>query len=200
VSVAQEEYTRDGRLIKGGVATKREALVSKYVEDIFVNGHNTVWGSYFHKGAFRWGYADDHSLIHNSYCTGENGQKLNDETNETKYGTGVAGSIALLQAREMLKAIPNAKQKSTRNSILQVKMSKLYGEADQKAVLDKAKVDAALRQLDTTDENIQAKCQYNSLNADIEVTEEDMEAYRVRKKQRNDPMTAIGGEILLEYK
>jgi pre-mRNA-processing factor SLU7 len=53
----------DGLLIKGGVATKREALISKYQEDIFINGHTTVWGSFFHKGAFRWGYADDHSLI-----------------------------------------------------------------------------------------------------------------------------------------
>jgi pre-mRNA-processing factor SLU7 len=110
VSVTQEQYTSDGRLIKGSITVKREALVSKYQEDIFINGHTSVWGSYFHKGAFRWGYADDHSLIRNSYCTGENGRIVNDEANEITYGTGIAGSAALAQAREMMKNIPTIKQ------------------------------------------------------------------------------------------
>ena len=87
------------------------ALKSKYEEDVFINGHTTVWGSYFHKGAFRWGYADDHSLMKKSYCTGENGRKANDEANEMRYGTGVAGSAALAQAREMLKSIPTEERK-----------------------------------------------------------------------------------------
>jgi hypothetical protein len=39
----------DGCLIKGGVTLKREALVSKYQEDIFINGHTTVWDYTFIK-------------------------------------------------------------------------------------------------------------------------------------------------------
>mmetsp|Transcript_20996 Transcript_20996/g.31106 ORF Transcript_20996/g.31106 Transcript_20996/m.31106 type:complete len:632 (-) Transcript_20996:2541-4436(-) len=197
VSVVQEEYTRDGRLIKGGVATKREALISKYQEDVFVNGHKTVWGSYFHKGGFRWGYADDHSLIRNSYCTGENGRRVNDEANEMKYGTGVAGSAALAQAREMLKAIPSAERKSAEHSRLA--NSKLYGEANQKTVFDEEKVDAALQKA-AKENSTENKRKYNSLSADVDITEEDMEAYRLRKGSRNDPMAKIASDALLEYK
>ena len=197
VSVTQEEYTRDGRLIKGGVAVKREALISKYQEDIFVNGHKTVWGSYFHKGAFRWGYTDDHSLIRNSYCTGENGRKVNDEANEMKYGTGVAGSAALAQAREMLKAIPAAERKAAENS--GPKGSKLYGEADQNVTFDKDKLDAALKKVDKDQDEDGKKRKYNSVDAEVDVTEEQMEAYRMRKEQKSDPMAKISSDELLDY-
>jgi hypothetical protein len=40
----------------------------------------------FHKGAWMWGYADDHSLLKQSYCTGETGR--------IAYGTGQAVSLA----------------------------------------------------------------------------------------------------------
>ena len=85
---------------------KQVPLKSKYEEDIHINGHTAVWGSYFHIGAFAWGYADDHSLIKNSYGTGLNGRKANDQALLFQYGTGVAGSAALAQARTMLKAMP----------------------------------------------------------------------------------------------
>jgi pre-mRNA-processing factor SLU7 len=196
VSVTQEEYTMDGRLIKGGVATKREALISKYQEDIFINGHTTVWGSFFHKGAFRWGYADDHSLIRNSYCTGENGRRVNDEANEMKYGTGVAGSAALAQAREMLKSIPSAERKAADNAV--IKGSKLYGEADPNTTFDKDKLDVALKKLEKDDDGVK-KRKYNSVDAEVDVTEEQMEAYRMRKGRASDPMAKIRSDELLDY-
>ena len=197
VSVVQEEYTRDGRRIKGGVVLKRAALISKYNEDVFVNGHTTVWGSYFHKGAFRWGYADDHSLIRNSYCTGENGRKVNDEANELKYGTGVAGSAALAQAREMLKSIPAAERKPLEST--NFKGSKLYGEAERDVKLDKDRLEAALRKVDNDRADSDKKRKYNSFNADVDVTEEEMEAYRIRKEQKSDPMAKISSDELLHY-
>ena len=39
---------------------------SKYVEDVLGHNHSAIWGSYFDKRAFRWGYADDHSTTLNS--------------------------------------------------------------------------------------------------------------------------------------
>jgi pre-mRNA-processing factor SLU7 len=125
VSTMTEEYSRDGRLIKGGSGgtggeAKLRPIETKYEEDVFTNGHSTVWGSYFHKGAFQWGYADDHSMMKNSYCTGETGRLVNDEANEMQYGTGKAGTAALAQARGMLKAIPKidaAKSHSTATTI-----------------------------------------------------------------------------------
>ncbi|KAK3695543.1 Pre-mRNA-splicing factor slu-7 [Podospora appendiculata] len=62
------EYDEAG-LIKG--ASKKVAK-SKYAEDVLVNNHTSVWGSWW--SDFRWGYACCHSLSKNSYCTGEQGR------------------------------------------------------------------------------------------------------------------------------
>lgn len=200
VSITEEEYAPDGRLIKGSATVKRVALKSKYEENVYINGHTTVWGSYFHRGAFLWGYADDHSLMKNSYCTGENGRIANDEANEMRYGTGVSGSAALAQAREMLKAIPTGERKT---GVAPPAMSKLYGEADQNAKFDKDKLDQALKKLDQSREEATAdrKRKYNSMNAQVDVTEEEMEAYRMRKDRGADPMAKLASsDEILDYK
>ena len=212
-SIAQEEYTRDGRLVRpgeGGAAAasrKMANLKSKYEEDVYINGHTSVWGSYFHKGAFAWGYADDHSLMKNAYCTGAAGRAANDEANEMRYGTGAAGSAAMAQAREMLKAVPAAERTAAAAAAAAAKPSgsKMYGEANQHADLDKAKVRAALRKAAEEDANNggdDKKRKYNSISADgIDVTEEEMEAFRLRKERSDDPMAKLANsDELLEYK
>jgi pre-mRNA-processing factor SLU7 len=204
VSVQEERYTRDGRLKADGSKSKQNMnLKSKYEEDVFSNGHETVWGSYFHKGAFRWGYGDDHSLMRNSYCTGANGQVANDEANEMKYGTGVAGSAALAQAREMLKAIPPTERTSNGANSLRPTSSKMYGEANQFAEIDQEKVKEALMKQKEDNQEVgdDKKRKYNSMNATNDITEEEMEAYRLKKDRGDDPMTklASSGE-LLQYK
>ena len=45
--------------------------MSKYVEDVHVNNHTAVWGSWWRE--FHWGYACCRSTVKNSYCTGEQG-------------------------------------------------------------------------------------------------------------------------------
>ncbi|KAH0497185.1 hypothetical protein TgHK011_004514 [Trichoderma gracile] len=62
------EYDEAG-LIKG--APLRGAK-SKYAEDVLINNHTSVWGSWWSN--FKWGYACCHSFIKNSYCTGEEGK------------------------------------------------------------------------------------------------------------------------------
>ncbi|KAK4232293.1 putative pre-mRNA-splicing factor slu-7 [Podospora fimiseda] len=64
------EYDEAG-LIKGA---PRKAASSKYPEDVFLNNHTSVWGSWW--SDFKWGYACCHSLVKNSYCTGETGKQL----------------------------------------------------------------------------------------------------------------------------
>ena len=68
----QEEYVEYSRL--GNVVHGQEKAVakSKYEEDVFVNNHTSVWGSYWSEG--QWGYACCHSLVKLSYCTGEAGK------------------------------------------------------------------------------------------------------------------------------
>jgi pre-mRNA-processing factor SLU7 len=213
VSIAQEEYTRDGRLVRpgeGGAASSKKManLKSKYEEDVYVNGHTTVWGSYFHKGAFAWGYADDHSLMRNAYCTGAAGRAANDEANEMRYGTGAAGSAAMAQAREMLKAVPAAERTAAAAAAAAAAKpsgSKMYGEANQHANLDKAKVRSALRKAAEQDESNEEdvrKRKYNSISSDgMDVTEEEMEAFRLRRERSDDPMAKLANnDGLLEYK
>ncbi|KAK4125096.1 hypothetical protein N657DRAFT_570574 [Parathielavia appendiculata] len=63
------EYDEAG-LIKGA---PRKAAKSKYPEDVFINNHTSVWGSWW--SDFKWGYACCHSIVKNSYCTGEMGKQ-----------------------------------------------------------------------------------------------------------------------------
>jgi pre-mRNA-processing factor SLU7 len=207
VSVESAQYSKDGRLLKGAASKKGATPVaqkSKYQEDIFINGHSTVWGSYFHIGAFQWGYADDHSLMKNSYCTGEAGRIANDEANEMRYGTGVAGSAALAQARGMLKAMSRGPNGGDGNSKFEPpsSRSKLYGEADVSAKVDQKRLKELMKKMDKNDAESKDDRQrgYNSLKTDVDVTEEDMEAYRLRKERGDDPMAKISSTELLNYK
>lgn len=52
------EYSRSGRIIKGA---EKEVIRSKYEEDIYINNHTSVWGSYWKDG--QWGYKCCHSFI-----------------------------------------------------------------------------------------------------------------------------------------
>ncbi|KAL2017598.1 hypothetical protein VTK56DRAFT_1918 [Thermocarpiscus australiensis] len=67
------EYDEAG-LIKGA---PRKAAKSKYPEDVFINNHTSVWGSWW--SDFKWGYACCHSFVKNSYCTGEVGKQASKE-------------------------------------------------------------------------------------------------------------------------
>eukprot|EP00551_Chaetoceros_affinis_P004233 CAMPEP_0203663270 /NCGR_PEP_ID=MMETSP0090-20130426/914_1 /ASSEMBLY_ACC=CAM_ASM_001088 /TAXON_ID=426623 /ORGANISM="Chaetoceros affinis, Strain CCMP159" /LENGTH=617 /DNA_ID=CAMNT_0050526155 /DNA_START=241 /DNA_END=2094 /DNA_ORIENTATION=+ len=201
VTVKEEHYSRDGRAKSGaGLAKTYTNQKSKYEEDVFMNGHTTVWGSYFHKGAFRWGFADDHSLMKSSYCTGATGRAANDEANEMRYGNGVAGSAALAQAREILKAMPKT-DKASSLSKARPTSSQHYGEADQFAELDQDKVKEALKKNEQTKKTGGSKRKYNSVDAEVDVTAEEMEAYRLKKERADDPLAKLAeSEEILEYK
>ncbi|CAO3600370.1 unnamed protein product [Absidia cylindrospora] len=62
------EYSRTGRVIKG---QEKAQARSKYEENVFVNNHHSVWGSYWADG--KWGYQCCRSFMKNSYCTGQAG-------------------------------------------------------------------------------------------------------------------------------
>ena len=63
------EYSRHGTIIKGAEKAK---IKSRYEEDVYLNNHTSVWGSYWHEG--QWGYKCCHSFIKESYCTGMAGR------------------------------------------------------------------------------------------------------------------------------
>jgi pre-mRNA-processing factor SLU7 len=74
------EYDESGG-IKGAPKVKPK---SKYPEDVFINNHTSVWGSWWKD--FKWGYACCHSTVKNSYCTGEEGKAAYDEAEQRRLG------------------------------------------------------------------------------------------------------------------
>lgn len=74
------EYDETGA-VKG--APKAE-VKSKYPENVFLNNHTSVWGSWWSN--FQWGFACCHSTIKNSYCTGEEGKLAFEEANKIRSG------------------------------------------------------------------------------------------------------------------
>ncbi|KAI6081245.1 Pre-mRNA splicing Prp18-interacting factor-domain-containing protein [Hypoxylon rubiginosum] len=77
------EYDESG-LIKGA---PRASAKSKYAEDVHVNNHTSVWGSWWSN--FQWGYACCHSFIKNSYCTGEEGKQAWEAAEKQRLGANL---------------------------------------------------------------------------------------------------------------
>lgn len=74
------EYDESGG-IKGVPKVKPK---SKYPEDVLVNNHTSVWGSWWKD--FKWGYACCHSTVKNSYCTGDEGKEAFEEAERRRTG------------------------------------------------------------------------------------------------------------------
>lgn len=91
-----KEYSIDGR-------EKNEAIMAvrstKYEEDVYINNHTSVWGSYFNKSKMAWGYACCHSTMRNSYCTGMAGRAAQD-TASTSSSRGAEVAAMLKSAKD----------------------------------------------------------------------------------------------------
>ncbi|KZV81228.1 hypothetical protein EXIGLDRAFT_779959 [Exidia glandulosa HHB12029] len=185
------EYSRTGQVVRGSERVKAR---SKYPEDVFINNHTAVWGSFYDKTAGKWGFACCHSFIHVSYCAGQAGIEA-----------AAASSAANLlradserhapepsRAAEAAKMPPPAGKKSR------------VGETDPK--LDQEKLDAALREErkrrnrpaddDAEGDSRDKRRKYNSFQGGQDVTEEEMEAYRMTKVSSEDPMANYRDEDL----
>jgi len=64
-------YNRLGKVIEG---QEKKHVKSKYIEDEYVQNHTSVWGSFWTNG--KWGYQCCHSLVKQSYCTGDAGKSV----------------------------------------------------------------------------------------------------------------------------
>jgi len=88
------EYDESGA-IKGA---PKAIAKSKYPEDVLINNHTSVWGSWWSN--FKWGYACCHSMVKNSYCTGEEGKKAFEEADRLRTG-GVLEGVEEASNREI---------------------------------------------------------------------------------------------------
>lgn len=205
------EYSRHGTLLKGQEKAKAK---SKYEEDVFLSNHRTVWGSYWKEG--RWGFRCCHSYVRGSYCTGEagkeaasvdimvpliSGENEDDEEEEEPKSLLEQHKETLLEERkqEERKRRKNKKKKDKKKRKRRHSTSSEEEDEEAKEAAEKAK---RLKEALETQERLtkeadrilaidERKRPYNSLKAFDnfkEPTEEEMEAYRMKRSRDMDPM------------
>jgi pre-mRNA-processing factor SLU7 len=91
------EYDESG-LIKGA---PKNVGKSKYAEDVLVNNHTSVWGSWW--STFQWGYACCHSFVKNSYCTGDDGKAALEASERQRMGAGLLEDVEQHEDTEVAK-------------------------------------------------------------------------------------------------
>jgi len=192
-SEAYAEYDAAGRLLRGA---ERAAPSSRWEEDVLVNNHTTVWGSWWAGGA--WGFACCRSTVRGSYCTGAAGIAAAATSNAL-----MAANVAAKEAADEGKRTAAAAAAAQGGRAQKPGGGVTWGsDVPSDVVLDAAKLAAALRAEDARvaaeaaraaaggDERKRA---YNSLSAvgggeGGAVTEEEMEAWRLKRARADDPM------------
>jgi pre-mRNA-processing factor SLU7 len=122
------EYDETGA-IRGA---PKKAVKSKYAEDVLVNNHKSIWGSWWHN--FVWGYACCHSTVKNSYCTGEEGKAAFED----------ARNMTFMEEPE----VPEAQN--------DVQVSENQGVENQKVNIDKRKRDLKALQQGVDEEELES--------------------------------------------
>ncbi|XP_029209163.1 pre-mRNA-splicing factor SLU7-like isoform X1 [Acropora muricata] len=181
------EFSRTGKVIRG---QEKAVAKSKYEEDVYTNNHTSVWGSYWQEG--RWGYACCHSFIRNSYCTGDAGKETSASRQRPQITEPLTNAAKMIQEAEQNgKTLMEIHQENRKKG---KKREKSVDEDDEES--KREKLNKALRKEERHQQEAERllaiderKRPYNSLKGDnLDVTEEELEAYRLRRQQQDDPM------------
>ncbi|TRY54751.1 hypothetical protein DNTS_031271, partial [Danionella cerebrum] len=188
------EYSRHGAVLKG---QEKAVACSKYEEDVLLNNHTCIWGSYWKDGF--WGYKCCHSMVKQSYCTGDAGKKVASNT-----CTPFEEDVEEAQTSEEPKTLLQLHQEKLKDK-KKKKKSKKHRDSDsssdeeddtkKKEKLKKA-LSAEEQRLKHVAEIMQIderKRPYNSLKEVREPTEEEMEAFRMKRCRPDDPMASFLG-------
>ncbi|KAI5474367.1 pre-mRNA-processing factor SLU7 [Pseudohyphozyma bogoriensis] len=181
------EYSRTGQIVKG---RERAKARSKYEEDVYPGNHSSVWGSYYSTTSGLWGYSCCHSTMKKSYCAGDAAKE--------SAAAHDGGGLGLLDGKM-----------EEQKSLMQLKAEKAEeenrpGKGKRKALeLDEG---AGRKRIDLGEGDVDGKLDRKKLDdilkgkggdrANKEVTEEDMEAYRMKRTQFEDPAAEFGEELL----
>ncbi|KIP05104.1 hypothetical protein PHLGIDRAFT_92581 [Phlebiopsis gigantea 11061_1 CR5-6] len=187
------EFSRTGQIVKG----KEKAKVkSKYAEDVYINNHTAIWGSFYDVATSQWGYACCHSTVHLSYCTGQAGidaAKASSAQNllasSSSAPSGSSGSTARTEAEA-----PSTQESSEdrRKKAEALFSKKRLGEGDLE--LDENKLAEAIK-AERKRKGRGGEQEYEwgtgkkrKAGESHEVTEEELEAYRMNRRMTDDPM------------
>lgn len=181
------EYDRMGRVVKGQEVKAK----SRYEEDVYLNNHTSVWGSWWKDGV--WGYACCHSTVKKSYCVGQTGEGAEAAAKEQLQKNMDRIQQAAEKPSEAGAVTDGGGDQKSRSLEMKGYSSGVWGdELPEGLVLDEEKVRAAMRRHDEGERNVETderKRGYNSLGGMHDgVTAEDMEAYRLKKQRADDPL------------
>ncbi|CAH7685422.1 Pre-mRNA splicing Prp18-interacting factor-domain-containing protein [Phakopsora pachyrhizi] len=213
------EYSRTGSVIKG---QERAKAKSKYDEDVYPGNHTSVWGSWFSTTKGIWGYSCCHSMTKQSYCTGRAG--IEAESREQDLEVDLSSKAQSVNSSNN-KSLIEEMEENIRRKAAEVAnfgrggKKRVYGDGDDSGrkereerleskkrisdlgevgKLDRNKLKKAIkderrRKLMDADQAYDAQ-----KNDDSELTEEQLEAYRLCKDLgHEDPMNDIKGDELL---
>lgn len=201
------EYARDGRIIKGA---EKPIIRSRYEEDVHPNNHSSVFGSYWNNG--RWGYKCCKSFLKNSYCCKQSiGAEIDAEAPSTS-------GLSNKEHEEEKKISDSERDKSTEkkdssqssdsdDSSSEEERKKKSKKRDRKRKKKKKQKDkrAEKKAKDKLQEALEAeekhlreydemmalderKRKYNSMYEAKAPTEEELEAYHIKRAREEDPM------------
>ncbi|XP_026849613.1 pre-mRNA-splicing factor Slu7 [Drosophila persimilis] len=204
------EYSRSGKVIKGVEKPKARSI---YEEDVYINNHTTVWGSFWNAG--RWGYKCCKSFIKNSYCVGmqepegysDHQQQSNSSVsavppetsadNETrvqeeppeKVASEADSAPSSESSTEEEEPEVHEKKKSKKKSKKREKKRKAKEQRKRKETKEMEAKEKAL----TTEKNIQEdlddrKRPYNSMYDVKAPTEDEIEEWKRKRPRAEDPM------------
>ncbi|EIN11897.1 pre-mRNA-splicing factor SLU7 [Punctularia strigosozonata HHB-11173 SS5] len=188
------EYSRTGQVVKGRERIKAK---SKYAEDVYINNHTAVWGSWYDISSGTWGYACCHSTVHASYCAGQAGiEATRASTAQHLLSNAPASSSPPPRAKPLIDDQPSSSSKDIgkdaedrrRRAEAAFSSKKRLGEGELE--FDREKLSRAINEekkrkgRDTDGDEREGKRKKDT----TEVSEEDLEAYRMTRRMTEDPM------------
>ncbi|XP_052754839.1 pre-mRNA-splicing factor Slu7 [Galleria mellonella] len=203
-------YNRDGTLAHGA---EKQLAKSKYEEDVLINNHTAVWGSYWKDG--QWGYKCCHSFIKMSYCVGEAGKSVVLDVQEDDRKTAAKDTTEKKEKAKSDKSDSSSSDSSSDSSssdsepeirsktekTSKKKKNKKKAKKKKKKDLKKEKrVEDKLKKALEMEERQQKRADYllsvderkrpyNSMVEVKEPTEDEMEAYMMKRRREEDPMS-----------
>ncbi|XP_053179497.1 pre-mRNA-splicing factor SLU7 isoform X1 [Scomber japonicus] len=190
------EYSRHGAVLKG---LEKAVARSKYEEDVLINNHTCIWGSFWKEGF--WGYKCCHSMVKQSYCTGEAGIRVN-TSDCVPFEEGLVEPEeeeppkTLLEMHQDKMKEKKKKKKNKKNKKHSSDSSDSEDEEKKKEKLKKAleAEDKRVKHVEAIMQLDERKRPYASLQEVKAPTEEEMEAFRMKRCRPDDPMASFLGQ------
>ena len=191
------EYRQDGTVLKGA---EEATAQSRYPEDVYRNGHTTVWGSHWSAG--QWGYRCCKSTVRNSLCTAKRGgggavvaaaaaAAAGGEGAETEAAAAedaaaraeaeaMRKELAALEAQMVADSAPKEADEGEAERLRRSKREEERMCRKRKACLDELMGHQGTRKL--TAEDLQ------NMGNGVTISEADMAAYKRQRLDPEDPM------------